>query len=170
MPERDAQDLPYRSQQLAALLEVFSLWSSTDFIRRIAGRAGADLDATSIVALTLLGRDGSLRASELAARLRLGASAISKISHRLGAHGLIEKRTDPRDSRATVLRLSPAGNDLMAGLVDAGDAMLADLTADWSPRDREEFDRLMRRFRDDALAQAARMAREDPSSSQKVGS
>jgi len=145
----------YESEQLAALLEVFAVWSSGTFIRGLAGGAGVDLDATSIVAITLLARDGDQRASALAARLRVGASAISKLSIRLGSIGLIEKRPDPEDSRATLLCLTPAGADAASALVRAGDEMIAELMRTWSDDDRGHFNRLLRRFRDDAVAQAA---------------
>lgn len=149
--------LAYRSEQLAALLEVFSVWSSGTFIRGLAVGAGVDLDATSIVAVTVLARDGEQRASVLAARLRVGPSAISKLSNRLGAHGLVEKRRDPHDSRATLLRLTPAGTAATAALVQAGDAMMADLMGHWSDDDRADFNRLLHRFRDDAMAHASRV-------------
>ena len=145
----------YRHEQLGALLEVFSVWSSGTFIRGLAVGAGVDLDATSIVAVTVLARDGELRASALASRLHVGASAISKLSNRLTEHGLIEKRQDPDDSRATLLRLTPAGAAATTALTRAGDQMMADLMRRWSDDDRADFNRLLRRFRDDALAHAA---------------
>ncbi|WP_085368924.1 MarR family winged helix-turn-helix transcriptional regulator [Leifsonia sp. NCR5] len=147
--------LPYRSGQLAALLEVFALWSSGAFIRGLAGRVGVELDTTAIVAITLLARDGEQRASTLASRLHVGASAISKLSARLGAHGLVEKRDDPEDSRATLLRLTEDGTAAANALVDAGDAMMADLLQTWPDRDRDDFRRLLQRFRDEAVAYAA---------------
>lgn len=158
--------LAYRSDQLAALLEVFSAWSSGSFIQGLAAGTGVRLDATSIVAITLLARDGSQRASTLAARLRLGASAISKLGNRLSAQGLVERKPDPVDSRATLLQLTPAGAAAAAALVEAGDGMMADLMHRWPDEDRAQFDRLIRRFRDDALAQAVhiRDGEENPSS------
>ena len=152
----------YRSEQLGALLEVFSLWSSGTFIRGLAVGAGIDLDPTSIVAVTVLARDGEQRASVLASRLHVGASAISKLSTRLSSHGLIEKRPDPDDSRATLLRLSPAGTAATAALTQAGDAMMADLMRHWSDSDRADFNRLLRRFRDDAIEHAIRVEAPTP--------
>lgn len=159
----ESPGLPYRSGQLAALLEVFSLWSSGAFIRGLAIGVGIDLDATAIVAITLLARDGEQRASSLAARLHVGASAISKLSARLGAHGLVEKRQDPEDSRATLLALSPDGLDTAAALVRGGDAMMADLLQSWPEADRADFDRLLRRFKDEAVSYAERVAEPVPS-------
>ena len=152
----------YRHEQLGALLEVFSVWSSGTFIRGLAVGAGVDLDATSIVAVTVLDRDGEQRASALASRLRVGASAISKLSNRLSAHGLIEKRQDPDDSRATLLRLTAAGTAAATALAQAGDVMMADLMRRWPADDRTEFTRLLSRFRDDALAHAIRVEAHTP--------
>ncbi|PXA67120.1 MarR family winged helix-turn-helix transcriptional regulator [Cryobacterium arcticum] len=152
-----ASSLPYASEQLAALLEVLSVWSSGTFIRGLAVGAGVDLDATSIVAITLLARDGEQRASALATRLRVGASAISKLSNRMGALGLVEKRPDPDDSRATLLRLTPAGAAAANALVRAGDDMVNELMLMWPDDDRVQFDRLLRQFRDDAITHAIRI-------------
>lgn len=154
---KGASALPYASEQLAALLEVLSVWSSGTFIRGLAVGAGVDLDATAIVAITLLARDGEQRASALATRLRVGASAISKLSNRLGSLGLVEKRPDPDDSRATLLRLSPAGAAAATALVRAGDDMVNELMLMWPEDDRVQFNRLLRRFRDDAITHAIRI-------------
>jgi DNA-binding MarR family transcriptional regulator len=155
--------LSYRSEQLAALLEVFSVWSSGSFIQGLAVRAGVSLDATSIVALTLLARDGEQRASALASRLRVGASAISKLSNRLGALGLVERRPDPDDSRATLLGLTPTGTAATAALVHAGDNMMTELMHQWPKEDQAHFNRLLRRFRDDAIRHADRVRAPTPS-------
>jgi len=125
-------------------------------MRGLAVGVGVDLDATSIVAITLLARDGDQRSSELAARLRVGASAISKLSNRLSSLDLIEKRPDPEDSRATLLSLTPAGTAASIALVRAGDDMMAELMRDWPHDDRVRFNQLLRRFRDDATIQAVR--------------
>jgi DNA-binding MarR family transcriptional regulator len=172
---QDAANTPfaqaYRSEQLGALLEVFSLWSSGTFIRGLAIGAGVDLDATAIVAVTVLARDGEQRASVLASRLHVGASAISKLSGRLGSHGLIEKRPDPDDSRATLLRLTPEGTAATTALTQAGDAMMADLMRRWSDSDRADFNRLLHRFRDDAREHAIRVETRklEPTTDQKAG-
>ncbi|MFD5600972.1 MarR family winged helix-turn-helix transcriptional regulator [Leucobacter sp. NPDC058333] len=147
--------LPYRSEQLSTLLEVFSLWSSGTFIGRLASSVGVELDQTCISAVTHLAWHGDQRASQLAARLHIGPSAISKLTNRLGRAGLVARVADPSDSRAILLRLTSAGSDVAQTLVDAGDAMMSDIMRDWTDDDRADFNRLLRRFRDDALSQAA---------------
>jgi len=155
--------LPYRSEQLGALLEVFSIWSTGEFIRGLAVGAGVDLDATSIAAVTILARDGDQRASTLASHLHVGASAISKLTNRLGSKRLIEKRTDPGDSRATLLGLTPAGTDTATALVRAGDAMMLELVGDWPEEDRTHFAHLLRRFRDAVMTHALDVQAPKPS-------
>lgn len=146
--------LPYGSEQLAALLSVFTRWGSGGFIHALAESAApegaGDLDATSIVAITTLAREGAMRPSALAERLRVGASNVSKISARLAALGLVQKVTDPADSRASLLQLTAEGEAVMAALVAAGDQMMAAILADWADADRAELGRLLQRFAHDA--------------------
>lgn len=149
--------LGYESRPLAALLDVFSIWSSGGFIRELARRADLSLDATSIVALTVLAREGNLRPSELAEHLRVGASAVSKLVRRLGNEGLAEQLRDPDDARAWRVRLTDTGHKRMSQLVDIGDEMTAALLADWSAADRELFATLLTRFRSNAQHYAATM-------------
>ena len=68
---------------------------------------------------------------------------------------IVEKRDDPEDSRATLLRLTEDGTAAANALVDAGDTMMADLLQTWPDRDRDDFRRLLQRFRDEAVAYAA---------------
>jgi DNA-binding MarR family transcriptional regulator len=149
-------ELPYRSRPLAALLDVFALWGSGEFIAALGHESGHSLDATSIVAITVLAREGALRPSVLAERLRVGASNVSKISGRLSSLGLVERTPDPDDARAGLLRLTAAGTDVMTRLIDAGDEMMSAILEDWPEADRDAFDRLLRRFQADATAYARR--------------
>lgn len=146
--------LPYGSEPLAALLSVFTRWGSGGFIHALAENAApneaAELDATSVVAITTLAREGAMRPSALAERLRVGASNVSKISARLATLGLVQKVADPADSRASLLQLTPAGESVMAALVEAGDRMMAEILADWPEADRSELARLLQRFERDA--------------------
>lgn len=138
--------LPYHSEPLAALLDVFSLWGSGGFIARLSRLAGAELEPTSIVAVMVLARSGRIRPSALAERLGVGASNVSKLSARLIALGLVEKSPDPADSRASLLGLTDEGRSMSENLVASGDWMMSRVLIDWSPADRAEFARLLRLF------------------------
>lgn len=146
--------LQYQSEPLAALLGVFSQWGSGGFIAALVNHSGHNLDPTSVVAITVLSRDGAMRPSALAERLRVGPSNVSKISNRLTELGLTERLADPHDARATLLGLTADGVALMGALVDAGDEMMARTLADWPDSDRAEFARLLQRFERDAARYA----------------
>lgn len=143
--------LGYRSAGLAAMLEVFALWGSSDFITALTDDAAPGMDAGSVTALTLLGRHGALRPSALARKLRMGASNVSKIMRRLGQDNLIERSADAADGRAGLLRLTDRGQGVVAGLVDAGDRMMHAIQAEWTQAERDTFAQLLTRFHTDAL-------------------
>lgn len=146
--------LPYRSSPLASLLDVFARWGTDGFIGALSRRAGIDLDTTSVIAVTMLARYGPMRSSALAANLHVGASNVSKITAHLGSLGLVRKTSDPADARASLVELTDAGTKVMNDLVDQGDAMMDDILDGWSAAEREELDRLLRRFERDAAAYA----------------
>jgi DNA-binding MarR family transcriptional regulator len=50
-----------------------------------------------------------LRMSELGGDVLLSQAGLSRLVARLEARGLVQRRTDPEDGRASVLRLSAAG-------------------------------------------------------------
>ncbi|THJ65057.1 MarR family transcriptional regulator [Arthrobacter echini] len=143
--------LGYRSAGLAAMLEVFALWGSSDFITTITRDTAPGLDATSVTALTLLGRHGAMRPSVLAQKLRVGASNVSKVTRRLSEDGFVERGTDTADGRAGLLQLTGRGNEVVAGFVDAGDRMMRAIQADWTQADRDRFTELLTTFHTDAL-------------------
>ena len=58
-------------------------------------------------------RDGALM-GEVGAALDLGMPGISGLAERMCVAGLIEKRADPRDGRASRLWLTPAGRKALA--------------------------------------------------------
>ena len=148
------EGLHYRSEALAALLDVFSLWGSEGFIGSLSRRTNVDLDTTSVIAITTLARRGALRPSVLAAYLRVGPSNVSKLSANLLERGLVERTSDTADARASLLRLSPRGHALIESLVEVGDQMMTEILANWPATDQAEFARLLKLFERDALGYA----------------
>jgi DNA-binding MarR family transcriptional regulator len=146
--------LQYRSEPLAALLDVFALWGSEGFIGSLSRRAGIELDTTSVIAITMLARNGAMRPSVLAARLRVGPSNVSKLSANLIERGLVEKTVDRADARASLLQLSSAGHGVVERLAGAGDQMMGEILANWPSVDQVEFARLLTHFERDALRYA----------------
>jgi DNA-binding MarR family transcriptional regulator len=56
--------------------------------------------------------DNSLRMGELAERLLLSRSGLTRLVDRLATRGLVERHSCPSDRRGTYARLTPAGMEL----------------------------------------------------------
>ena len=161
MAERDVQH-PYSSDFLAALTSVIAQWTAPGFLVAVAAREAVNLDSTSITAITILDRAGPLRPSALAEHLATGASNVSKVLGRLDAAGLIERRKDEADARASVIHLTPAGGEAAAAFVRAGDGMLEELLDGWTEKERLLLTHLTQRLDGSTRAFAARVARNPP--------
>src|SRR5438477_13005318 len=72
-----------------------------------------DLPAAQLYALSELARD-DLRMSELAGRLGLAESTVTRLVDRLESAGLATRRTSPPDRRCVVAELTPTGRRLAA--------------------------------------------------------
>jgi DNA-binding MarR family transcriptional regulator len=92
---------------------------------------------------------GPMRSGELAEALYSDASTISRQVAGLVKRGLIERRADPDDGRASVLVVTDAGKQLADALRTRRNQMLRHVLATWDPADREQLATLMERFIDD---------------------
>lgn len=54
----------------------------------------------------------SLRIRDLIPHLLLSQPSVSRLLDRLAARGLVDKRSDPRDARGTIVSLTPEGFEL----------------------------------------------------------
>ncbi|MBS1675559.1 MAG: MarR family transcriptional regulator [Actinobacteria bacterium] len=134
---------------LAAVLRLFSRWSSLDVQRAVAGEAGVAAEATDIRALYALGLHGApVRPSALAEELQLTRPTASKMLARLHAADLVARREDPEDRRAALVVLAPAGEAAFTRLHAAGvDMMRAGVRA-WTAEERVRFAGALTRFVD----------------------
>lgn len=156
---------PYSSDFLAALTGIIAQWTAPNFLVSVTAREGIDLDPTSITAISVLGRLGALRPSVLAEHLATGASNVSKVLGRLEAAGLVERRKDERDARATLIQLTPAGDDVAAAFIRAGDGMLEELLDGWTEKERHLLTQLTQRLDISTRAFAARITSTPPQKS-----
>ncbi|MGX5831510.1 MarR family winged helix-turn-helix transcriptional regulator [Mesorhizobium sp. 43Arga] len=91
------------------------LWRTTMRWQRVMTAALAPLDLTHVQFVLLasamwLGRDGEPpNQVQLAAQAGTEVKMTSDVVARLEAKGLIAREADPRDSRAKVIRVTPAG-------------------------------------------------------------
>src|SRR4029450_5693899 len=83
-------------------------------LRRVADRAvsaevGLTTAQTSV--LSVLVQDGRASQREVARQLGVSEAAVTPMSRRLIAMGLVERAPDERDGRAWVLRISESGRE-----------------------------------------------------------
>jgi DNA-binding MarR family transcriptional regulator len=93
--------------------------------RRMRQEAGTDLSPSLTAALSTVERHGPLIPSELAARERIQRPTATRVLARLEEQGLIERMPDPRDGRSSLVTVTTAGRELLAGLRTRKTAFLA---------------------------------------------
>ncbi len=96
--------------------------------------------------------NGPQRLSAIADAAHSDASTVSRqIAHMVDS-GLVERRADPADGRASLLAITKAGERLVARQRATRARFLTGLLADWPERDRHRFATLLHRFVDDMEA------------------
>jgi DNA-binding MarR family transcriptional regulator len=93
-------------------------------------------------ALDLLAEHGGLRIGELADRVGVDDTTATRLVDRLEAMGLAERRSEQRDRRATAVELTPAGEELVAGIAAQRQLFFCDVLASLEPDERAELVRL----------------------------
>jgi DNA-binding MarR family transcriptional regulator len=86
------------------------------------------------------------RAGDLAARLQVAPSVVSRALVPLEEAGLVERMVDPDDARATRLRLTAAGRAHLAEARHELAGRLSPLLEDWDTDDVRTLARLMGRL------------------------
>jgi DNA-binding MarR family transcriptional regulator len=71
------------------------------------------LSFTTLSVLHTLAHRSPLRLSELTATEQVTQSAITQMVTRLENDGLVERRPDPRDGRAVLVHITPAGTQIV---------------------------------------------------------
>jgi DNA-binding MarR family transcriptional regulator len=95
---------------LAVLVErlVGELWW------KVSSELPSELSRTSASILKNLSEQGPQRVTSLAAREQVAQPTMSVIIKRLVARGLVERRIDPADRRATLVAITPLGLDTLS--------------------------------------------------------
>lgn len=104
--------------------------------------AGTDLTSPQFAALAMIDAHPMIDQATLAGAIAFDRATIGGVVDRLVTKGLVTRSTNPNDRRSKVLKLTPAGRDVLSDLrpvVDAcQDAILPSLTA----TEKAEFIRL----------------------------
>jgi DNA-binding MarR family transcriptional regulator len=92
---------------------------------------------------------GPVRASVLAESVEADPSTVSRQVAALVKAGLIERRADPDDGRASLLVLTEAGRSLHRHQLNRRDVHYGEMLREWSLDDRRDLARLVDRFTND---------------------
>ncbi|GGN30843.1 hypothetical protein GCM10010112_33790 [Actinoplanes lobatus] len=131
-----------------SLLESF--WAVT---RRLRERTKITLEPWHVSpsqsrALGVLSRHGEVRLSVLAERLHIAPRSATEVVDDLQERGLVERKPDPTDRRATLVVLTPGGVATAAAIHEARATEGERLFAGLDPADRTELARILNLLRE----------------------
>jgi DNA-binding MarR family transcriptional regulator len=106
--------------------------------RAQAPQAHPEVESAAYPALFNLA-EGERRVSALAEAIHSDISTTSRQVSTLARHGLLEKLADPEDGRAQVVRLTPAGQELVATIHQQGAAWFQRLLDGWTAQEATDF-------------------------------
>jgi DNA-binding MarR family transcriptional regulator len=110
------------------------------------GTHGTDLDRSGYGILSRIADSGPQRLSALARAFGLDPSTITRQVQALESQGLLERQRDPRDRRASLLRLTETGHARLGDTRRLRVQRLRDAMSAWSAEDRSTFGRLLADF------------------------
>lgn len=154
-----ADQIPYRSDILAALGAIKTIWAMPEYTLDIAHLAMPDLDLGESNVLWALGYRGALRPMDLADMFAMRRSNVSKVINRLEARGLVERRDETSDKRSVRVHLTETGERASRRLYAAGDMQITELTRGWTEQEIQDFAAYAARFADSARDLAERLRR-----------
>ncbi|HET7327015.1 MAG TPA: MarR family transcriptional regulator [Nocardioidaceae bacterium] len=112
-------------------------------------QTGDEVDVGSWPVLHMLQCHGDLRLSDLAAKLHLDASTVSRHVRQLEDRGLVERTDDPDDRRAARVRGTDTGHKALEQGRQRRRDQIAQVLAQWPEADVHAFAAFASRFTDD---------------------
>ncbi|WP_406445077.1 MarR family transcriptional regulator [Streptomyces sp. NBC_00631] len=121
---------------------------------RLMALAGVPLDRAAVALLRQVADSEPLRPGELAQRLGVEASHVTRTVQQLQRSGYVTRVPDPDDRRAQRIELTDAGRAAVERVRDAGARGMQLALDDWKPEELRELATLFHRMVDDFLAHA----------------
>ncbi|MET9224120.1 MarR family winged helix-turn-helix transcriptional regulator [Streptomyces sp. NPDC088197] len=110
------------------------------------GKARNSMDRAAYLLLNRLDREGPMGVKALAEAMGIDSSTVTRQVAPLVDTGLVKRTSHPEDGRAVVLALSPRGRSRLDAVRDSRRRLMAEVTDEWTPREREIFTELLARF------------------------
>ncbi|TMD95337.1 MAG: MarR family transcriptional regulator [Chloroflexi bacterium] len=125
--------------------EMAVLARSLELLRR-RGRIHREMDRAGYLLLRTLEETGPLPISQLADRVGLDASTVTRQVAALEGDGFAERRVDPADRRCCLVQPSDRGRRLMGEVQRQRRERFEELLSGWSDADRADLARLLARL------------------------
>lgn len=137
-----------------ALTEIAYLASRARQHERLMAVAGLSLDRSAAAVLRHLAQAEPVRAGELATRLAVEASHVTRQVQQLERTGHVIRVPDPDDGRAQLIELTDAGRRTVERMRVVGCLGMQQVLGDWPAEDLSRLAVLFRRMVDDFVAHA----------------
>jgi len=121
-------------------------------LRGTAAQLGEDMDPASYTLLGYLYKNPDVRLSDVADAQCVGKPTISRQIARLEKMGLVERATDPADSRGQLVRLTASASEQMHAIKEQQLGRLREALASWPEGDVARLTELLGRFVSDFLS------------------
>ncbi|MEU5512420.1 MarR family winged helix-turn-helix transcriptional regulator [Streptomyces fungicidicus] len=122
---------------------------------RLMALAGVPLDRAAVALMRKMADAEPMRPGELAARMGVEASHVTRTVQQLQKSGHVTRVPDPDDRRAQRIELTDAGREAIIRVREAGVRGMQVALADWSPDDLRQLATLFHRMVDDFFAHSS---------------
>ncbi|WP_043442092.1 MULTISPECIES: MarR family winged helix-turn-helix transcriptional regulator [Arthrobacter] len=112
----------------------------------LAKHVHPDMEPAAYGILTLLQREGSLRATDIALSIGVGKPSVSRQLAGLERLGLVNRELDPHDARSQRVVLTPLGQQQLAAAQSGRRTAFTALMRSWRPEDVEVLGTLIARL------------------------
>lgn len=146
--------VPVIEEQVAMLLRL------ADRNRRRSSRLEGTLDRSAYVALRHLALAGPCGINEIAARLHLDASTVTRQVVAMEKDGYVTRGRDTTDARRAVVTMTPAGEQALAHTRAVRAQVYGDVLRRWSTEDRQVLADVLARLNADLDTDLERAAEE----------
>jgi DNA-binding MarR family transcriptional regulator len=126
-----------------------AFWAVARRLREVSAESLAPWDITPAHwrALRALNRHGTMRLSELSVHLRIAPRSATEVVDALEQRGLVQRRPDPGDRRATLVQLTGQGSSLLDAVRAARGSEAERFFGRLSQADRAHLARILGRLR-----------------------
>ncbi len=124
---------------------------------RFAAVTGIAVERAGYQVLRGVAEYGPVRLSDLAHKLGVDTSTITRHVQALERQNMLARASDPTDGRVALLNLTPEGTEALDRLRAARHRLFSEVLADWPAKERAALAPLLARLAHDFLVQGGRL-------------